>query len=103
MGPRRTGGTGGHPGARAELRLSLSGAGARNRTADLRITSASLCQLSYSGLGGHFIDPIGRETAEGSDHRDGRREPFGDGALALPGSPSPEGEDALTAALCLEA
>jgi hypothetical protein len=29
---------------------SSYGAGARNRTADLRITSASLCQLSYSGL-----------------------------------------------------
>src|SRR5947209_1098208 len=44
-----------------------------------------------------------RKRAEGSDHRDGRREPFGDGALTLPGSPSPEGEDAPAVAPGLEA
>jgi hypothetical protein len=32
------------------MRVFLSGAGERNRTADLRVTSALLYQLSYTGF-----------------------------------------------------
>lgn len=48
MAARRAAEASGHPGGVAQALESI-GAGERNRTLDLRITSALLYQLSYTG------------------------------------------------------